>query len=321
MGFSTARLLDPVRIFRFYAQAQSLTKVGNASCHPSRGERNGWPHCSLVYRRMGRENDEVSNCTAARGPGRSVARWCSCFLCGQRGWTDGGARRRQLDTTASPEIRVHRGHYMAPAAGWHIDIDVRGITVAGGYDDGCTTASADAALTVLDGGFSTRPLTIDTSFAVQPNPTTHDITVRGLTFANGLGDRVGGLKISDAGPITSGSILVEGNIFRNNSATVYQQDNSAGGLLAATDGADGSGNVFLIVRGNLFVGNEAPDGAAAMLFSNNAIDVSNNTVTRNQSFEPERADSQCVRELHVFRHQLQQQYLLGKQSGRSGRYV
>jgi hypothetical protein len=192
----------------------------------------------------------------------------------------------QLDTTASAEIRIHRGSYMAPAGGWHIDINVRGITVAGGYDDGCASASADATLTVLDGGFSTRPLTIDTSFAVQPNPTTHDITVRGLTFARGLGDRVGGLKISDAGPITTGSILVEGNIFRNNSATVHQQDNSAGALLAATDGADGSGNVFLIVRGNLFVGNEAPDGAAAMLFSNNAIDVSNNTVTRNQSFEP-----------------------------------
>src|SRR6185369_2869131 len=65
----------------------------------------------------------------------------------------------------------------------------------------------------------------------------------------------------------------------------YAQDNSGGALLVATDGPDFSGSVFLTVRGNLFSGNRAPDGAAALLFSNNSIDVSNNTVTANQSFD------------------------------------
>jgi len=43
--------------------------------------------------------------------------------------------------------------------------------------------------------------------------------------------------------------------------------------------------VYLTVRGNLFVGNRGRDGAAAMLYSDNGIDVIGNTVTANQSFD------------------------------------
>jgi hypothetical protein len=196
----------------------------------------------------------------------------------------GALASAEQDRTASHEIRIGTGSYMAPAGGWHIDVDRRGITIAGGYtDSNCASESLDASLTVLDGHQAVRPLTIDTTFVIQPTPTTHDIAVRGLTFANGLGDRAGGLKISDAGPIMNGTILVERNIFRGNVATDYQQDNSAGALLAANDGPDFSGNVFLIVRGNLFDGNRAPDGSAVCLYSDNAIDASNNTVVGNQS--------------------------------------
>lgn len=189
------------------------------------------------------------------------------------------------DRTSNHEIRIHTGLYIAPVGGWRIDIDVRGITIAGGYDNpDCTRESNDASLTILDGHQSVRPLTIDTSFVFEQPPAAPAIVVRGLTFANGLGDRAGGLKVSDAGPITSASVLIERNIFRDNVGTAYEQDNSAGALLAATDG-DFTGNVFLTVRGNLFVGNRAPDGAAALLFSNNSIDVSNNTVSGNQSLD------------------------------------
>lgn len=188
----------------------------------------------------------------------------------------------QQDKSASHEIRVHTGHYATPAGGWHVDVEYRGLAIAGGYDDGCVTPSFDASLTVLDGHQADAVLNIATTF---PNaafvPGT--IAISGLTFENGLGTNVGGLKISDSGPIYPGTILVERNIFRDNVATVYQQDNSAGGLLAATDGPDFSGNIFLVVRGNLFAGNRAPDGAAATLFSNNAIAVSNNTFVDNQS--------------------------------------
>jgi hypothetical protein len=192
----------------------------------------------------------------------------------------------QQDTTTSDEIRIHAGHYTAPDGGWHVDIAQRGIMIDGGFSGAnCETQSNDAALTVLDGHQAVRPLTIDTSFVFQQNPPPQNIVVRGLTFENGLGGSVGGLKVSDAGPIYPGTILIERNIFRNNVGTTYQQDNSAGALLAATDGPDFSGNVFLTVRGNLFSGNRAPDGAATLLFSNNSIDVYNNTVTGNQSFQ------------------------------------
>jgi hypothetical protein len=192
----------------------------------------------------------------------------------------------QQDTVSTDEIRIRTGHYAAPAGGWHVDIAQRGIVIVGGFTDaGCTVESQDASLTVLDGHQEVRPLTIDTSFVFLQNPPLQNIIVRGLTFENGLGGQVGGLKISDAGPIYPGTILVERNIFRDNVGTNYQQDNSAGALLAATDGPDFSGNVFLIVRGNLFAGNRAPDGAAALLFSNNRIDVANNTVSGNQSFD------------------------------------
>ncbi|HSE12702.1 MAG TPA: choice-of-anchor Q domain-containing protein, partial [Rudaea sp.] len=109
-----------------------------------------------------------------------------------------------------------------------------------------------------------------------------DIEVSGLTFQNGSGgaafeSNAGGLKIGDPNPISGGRILVERNIFRNNSATSNGFSQAVGGLLAATDGTS------LIVRGNLFVNNSSPNAAAVYLYSNNAIDFSNNTVTGNHS--------------------------------------
>jgi len=196
----------------------------------------------------------------------------------------------QQDTATTDEIRIHTGHYSAPAGGWHVDVAQRGIVILGGFtDDGCTVESQDASLTALDGHQAVRPLTIDTSFVFEQNLPAQIIVVRGLTFENGLGDRAGGLKVSDAGPIYPGTILIERNIFRDNVGTAYQQDNSAGALLAATDGPDFSGNAFLVVRGNLFTGNRAPDGSAAQLFSNNSINVVNNTISGNQSFDLELA--------------------------------
>jgi hypothetical protein len=190
----------------------------------------------------------------------------------------------QQNSTGSDEIRLRTGLYAAPDGGWHVDVQLRGIDIEGGYTDAaCQTRTFDAAQTVLDGRHMARPLTIDTSFAGQQIAT--GIVVRDLTFANGAGDRAGGLKVSDAGQIYDGTILIEGNIFRDNAASVFEQDNSGGGLLAATDGNTFDGTVFLTVRNNLFAGNRANDGAAAMLFSNDGIDVSNNTVTDNQSFD------------------------------------
>ena len=194
---------------------------------------------------------------------------------------------------ASPDeqhvVKIHTGTYLAPAGGWHVNVRPNGnIRVAGGYDgdNGSCPSQVlpDPGLTRLDGHQAERPLTILTELRPdQDFGIGGQITVSGLTFENGVGASAGGLKISDSGPIFNGSILVERSIFRNNVGTMYAEDDSAGGLVAATDGPDFSGNAFLIVRDNLFSGNRAPDGAAATLFSNNTIDVADNTFTGNQS--------------------------------------
>jgi hypothetical protein len=188
----------------------------------------------------------------------------------------------EQNSDASNSIRIHTGHYVA-SEGWHADVHLRGIDITGGFqDENCQQSPLlDASLTVLDGNNAVRPLTIDTTF--HDGQTGGQILITGLTFENGSGDRAGGLKISDAGPIYNGAIRVERNIFRNNTSSDYQQDNSAGGLLAATDGSTTDGATILIVRNNLFVGNRARDAAAAMLFSNNTIAINNNTFVGNQS--------------------------------------
>jgi len=41
----------------------------------------------------------------------------------------------ELDTVNSDEIRVRVGHFIAPAGGWHVDVQRRGIAIEGGYTD------------------------------------------------------------------------------------------------------------------------------------------------------------------------------------------
>jgi hypothetical protein len=177
------------------------------------------------------------------------------------------------------EIRVQVGTYVAPAGGFIGAVtNHHNLTIRGGYlDAGCTQQATDATLTLLDGNHAAGVLTINT-IAIPDS----DIEVSGVTFQNGnasnvSGSSAGGLKIGDPNPISGGRILVERNIFRNNNSVGNGFSQAVGGLLAATDGT------ALVVRGNLFVGNSSPNAAAASFYSNNEIDVSNNTFAGNQS--------------------------------------
>jgi hypothetical protein len=177
------------------------------------------------------------------------------------------------------DIRIRIGTYSAPAGGWvgtvsnHHDLSIRG-----GYADAaCAGQRMDASLTVLDGGDLDGVLTINAD--AIPNSA---IEVSGLTFQNGRGSSpfqssAGGLKVGDPGPVAGGSVLIERNIFRHNIGVAGIGEAAVGGLLVATDGQP------LIVRGNLFIDNESPNASAAYLFSNNAIDVANNTFAGNLS--------------------------------------
>ena len=181
--------------------------------------------------------------------------------------------------TDADEIRVQAGTYIAPAGGFIASVtNHHNLTIRGGYlDAACTVQAADAELTVLDGNHAAGVMTINT-IAIPDS----DIEVSGLTFQNGSGSNAsgsnaGGLKIGDPNPISGGRILVERNIFRNNSSAGNGFSQAVGGLLAATDG------ISLIVRGNLFANNSSPNEAAASFYSNNEIDVSNNTFVGNHS--------------------------------------
>lgn len=183
------------------------------------------------------------------------------------------------------EILLRQGIYFAPAGGWRIDLlnGAHSLDLAGGHTDAaCARRSADAALTVLDGKDLARPLSIETSGSFGA-PNGKHINVSGLTFRNGRAEDAAGLKVSDPGPIYGGTILVEGNVFLDNTTTSFRFGLGAGALLAATDGPDFNGGTGLVVRNNLFAGNSGPNAAAMYLFSNNLIEVGNNTVAGNRA--------------------------------------
>lgn len=136
---------------------------------------------------------------------------------------------------------------------------------------------------MLDGGDETRILTIATSSSFGiPTPDSR-IEVAGVTFQHGFDAEVAALKISDPGPIYGGHILVERNVFRANAASPGDLFGRGTALAAATDGPDLEGNTGLIVRNNVFDSNTGPDASAVFVFSNNPIELSNNTFAANRS--------------------------------------
>jgi hypothetical protein len=183
------------------------------------------------------------------------------------------------------DIRIRTGVYDVPDAGFHIDLFEahHSLSVAGGFtDEACTARTHAASATVLDGRDAVRPLTIETSRSSGIADAAHSIAVSGLTFRHGSDAIVGGLKISDSGPIYGGIIVVEGNAFLDNATTsgVFE---AGPALLAATDGPDFAGGTGLFVRNNLFARNAGPTAPAVFVYSNNHIDVSNNTLVGNVS--------------------------------------
>ena len=184
------------------------------------------------------------------------------------------------------DIRIRVGTYDAPDAGFHIDLfeGRHSLSVAGGFtDEACNERTQAASATVLDGRDAVRPLTIDTSRSSGIADPEHAITVSGLTFQHGNDAIVGALKVSDSGPIYGGIIVVENNAFLDNATTTGSLFQGGPALNAATDGPDFAGGTGLFVRNNLFARNSAPNAPAVFVYSNNHIDVSNNTFVANVS--------------------------------------
>lgn len=189
------------------------------------------------------------------------------------------------DNDEDNDIRIRTGVYDVPDGGFHIDLlqAHHSLSVAGGFtDEACTARTHAASATVLDGRDAVRPLTIETSQSSGIADAAHSIAVSGLTFRHGSDAIVGGLKISDSGPIYGGIIVVEGNAFLDN-ATPTGVLEGGPALLAATDGPDFAGGTGLFVRNNLFARNVGPTAPAVFVYSNNRIAVSNNTFVGNVS--------------------------------------
>jgi hypothetical protein len=183
------------------------------------------------------------------------------------------------------DIRIRVGAYDAPDAGFHIDLfeGRHSLSVAGGFtDEACTAQTHAVSATVLDGRDAVRPLTIETSRSSGIADPAHSIAVSGLTFRHGSDALVGALKISDSGPIYGGIITVEGNAFLDNTTAIGVPEGGPA-LLAATDGPDFAGGTGLFVRNNLFARNVASNAPAVFVYSDNHIDVSNNTFVGNVS--------------------------------------
>jgi hypothetical protein len=147
-------------------------------------------------------------------------------------------------------------------------------------DESCAERSQAASATVLDGRGAVRPLTIETSRSSGIADPDHGITVARLTFQHGRDAIVGALKISDSGPIYGGIITVEGNAFLDNGADSGVLEGGPA-LLAATDGPDFAGGTGLFIRNNLFARNIGPNAPAVFVYSDNHVDVSNNTFVDN----------------------------------------
>jgi hypothetical protein len=163
------------------------------------------------------------------------------------------------------EIMVARGTYDLSATQLNFlssTVDQGRVTIAGGYNQDCSTHINDPALTILDGGHQSKVLTLN-----GPG----GFSVRYLTLRNGSYAYSTGLDITSAK-----EIIVDYNIIRDNSST------TGSFAMAIFETAGSTDDVH--VDGNLLVGNTTVNSFAAGGVSTGGsgkIYVTNNTVADN----------------------------------------
>lgn len=174
----------------------------------------------------------------------------------------------------SHTIRLQGGTYTSSnAAGFSVSLSgAQSLVLEGGwtpfFDNDCALRYADPSLSVIDGGGVRRALTLQHSGGGS-------LTVRGITFANGVSSTGAGGLMLEAD--YSQAIVVEQNLFRDNVSDV-------GGALRS---AKSTGE--LAVRSNLFLRNRARTAPGAYLSSGAGASVifANNTMVENRALSTE----------------------------------
>jgi parallel beta-helix repeat protein len=138
------------------------------------------------------------------------------------------------------------------------------LSIAGGYEDGCSAPTRQTPRTILDGDGHTGVLVLRSTHG--------DISVRGLTLQNGESSQLGaGLQVNYLVTVDAG-VSVTDVIVRNNHSSV-----DAGGVYLAASGE----NLWFV--NNLVSSNSADGnyGGAYITGYGTYNQIYNNTVTRN----------------------------------------
>jgi len=177
------------------------------------------------------------------------------------------------------EIDIRVGTY---AGGFLLNYFGGNVIIRGGFTDiDCQIQDLNPLSTKLDGGGQQRPLTINQATANLN--TLGGITISGLTFQNGSSNMGGGMLAGTVAAPLLTNVVIERNIFRNNTVNGVGGGALGGGLAVAATSA-----TSFQVSNNLFVNNSAPNAGAAFFHANPgaflfSLRAYNNDFVNNQS--------------------------------------
>jgi parallel beta-helix repeat protein len=166
-------------------------------------------------------------------------------------------------------VQVVQGTYLTPGQAFSYGNSASlSLNLQGGYAPGCGSRTLNPNNTILDGQSANIVLFIGGAGS-------SNFLVQGFTIRNGKAsgsDQGGGLHYNQ-GAGSTGTLIVDHNIFVNNSAQQF-----GGGLNGGSDTG------ITVIKNNLIIGNSAGvgDGGAA-LTSNGTAHILNNTVSGNSA--------------------------------------
>ena len=167
------------------------------------------------------------------------------------------------------EVRLVAGNYPVSAAPLsYSSSEAKALSVSGGWQAGCVTGSDEPGLTTIDGG-GVRRLVVITAPNVIVN-----VSLRGLTFRNGLSDGVNGPGLA---VVTGGAVNISRSSFQNNRLI---------GNVFWGGGAYIKSGSMVTIADSEFNNNLAPTGSAVYIDSYRVLRIERTTFSNNQVSAP-----------------------------------